>query len=203
MSAIKRAMCDALVAHLAARPELAGIHVSAPQADYEDAIAYPHIVVVPQKLDFNVWQEDEVDESVAGQLLIHLGDFEGSVEIRCGALTPFEREGLEEKVWAVFMERELAPGVLVLTAPPISVSGIQYALEPVIAFALADDSWNEEMVFDAPRYSYLTLDAAFPALASRGAYTIDRLILAFTTDLDSNTPDESRQVAGDGSTVTL
>ncbi len=202
-SSVKRAVCDALKDHLSSRPEFVGVNIVAPQQDYEAEVVYPHIVVIPQRMDFNVWQEDEVDESIPGKVLLHIGDFEGSVEIRCGAVTPYAREQLEALVWAAFFEREGAPGMLVLQTDPIAVGGVQYGFQPTVAYAMEDDSWNEEMVFTAPRYTYLTLNTVFPALVGRGAYTIDQMVSAFTTDLSSDTPDEQRQVNADGSTTTL
>lgn len=203
MSNIKRATCDALAAYLTARPEFAGINVLAVQADYDDDAECEQVVIMPQRIDFRPWQDDEVDTSVAGKLLVHLGDFEGNVEIRAVALNPATREDLEEKIQAVFFERELAAGVLVLQLAPIVVGGQQYALEPTVGYVLEDEIWNEEKVFDAPRYSYLTVNIAFPALASRGVYTIEQMISALTTDLNSDIPDEQRQVNDDGSTITL
>jgi hypothetical protein len=200
---IKRATCDALAAYLAARPELAGIPVKAVQADIEDDAECEHIVILPQRMEFRVWQELEADDTVPGKVLINLGDFEGNVEVRAAALSADKREELEEKIQAIFFERELAPGILTLQLDPINVGGVQYGLEPVVAYALDDEIWNEEKVFDAPRYSYLTVAVAFPALVTRNAYTIDQMIAALTTDLDSHTPDEQRLVNEDGSTTTL
>lgn len=200
---IRRAAAEALVAFMASRPEFQGVHLFAASQDYEQDMLYPSIVVLSKRMEFTPWQEDEVDESVPGKVLVRVGDVEGDVEIQCAALSATEREDLEGKVTQLFLERELSPGVIALQTNPLNLGGVQWRHRPVVSYVLGDEDWREEFVFDSERYTFMTVDASLPMYSPRDAKLINQLVLAINYDLGSDVPDEQRQVNEDGSTTTL
>jgi hypothetical protein len=179
------------------------VNFYATQQDYEQDMLYPSIVVVSRKMALMPWQEDEVDVSVPGKVLVRVGDVEGDVDIQCAALSTTEREDLEAKVTQAFLERELAPGIISVRTNPINLGGVQFQHRPVVTYALDDEDWHEEYVFDSERYSFLTVAASLPLYSPRDALRIDQLVLAINYDLGSDIPDEQRQVNEDGTTTTL
>ncbi len=201
MASIKMAACKALVDFL--QSQLPDVPVSAPQAPYSQDVAYPSIVVVPSQFTFVPYQEEEVDDSQPDNLLVRMGDFEGSVELRIAGTSAFAREELEERVMGLLLN-ENNPGVLVVETAPVRLGGVQYLARAVAGFELTKEAWREEMVFSDERYSFLELDASYPALVSRGSIDnpirlIETLVLAVNHDLASDTADEERNVAIDGS----
>lgn len=197
-SSIKMAACTALQAALQAA--LPGVTVTVPQAAFNKDVVYPSIAIVPGQFNYDSnFQEHEQDTTVTGQLLVSVGDFEGTVELRLAAQNQFQRQELEEQVLQVFLATEGAPGMLITQTPAVKVGGVQYLYQAIAAFEWDQRAWREEMVFNDERYSYLTLNAAFPALASRQAYTIETLVLAIGHDLEDETVDYEVQINSDGS----
>jgi hypothetical protein len=164
---------------------------------------YPSIVVVSRRMELNTWQEDIADESVPGKVLVRVGDVEGDVDIQVAALSTTEREDLEAKVQQVFLSTELAPGIVSVRCNPINLGGVQWQHRPIVTYALGDEDWREEYVFDSERFAFLTVNACLPVYSPRDAYRIDQLVLALNFDLGSDVPSEARKVNEDGSTVTL
>jgi hypothetical protein len=179
--------------------------VTTPQVPYTQDMEYPSIAIVPMAFTFaEPLQEDEVEDVQPYTLLVNVGDFEGSVEVRVAANSAFEREEIEQRILELMLSTEFAPGYLGIETDPVRLGGVQYLHRALASFELAREQWREEMVFSNERYSYLTLDTTFPALVSRGSaqqpiYTIETLVLAINHDLASDVPDEQRQVHQDGS----
>ena len=203
MSVIKTAMLDAFVAafQAALNPAL-GITVEPAAADWEEPQVFPLLRIVPsEKFNFEPWQEEELDDTQPGLLLLEVGSFSGSVELRVCARTKKERELIEDAVQNVLFQREGAPGVLVAQTADLNVGGYATAYSAPVALVFNDEEWREEMVFAKKRYSFLTCEADFPMLVMRtGVYTIEQLVLAFTDDINATTPEEEVIVNCDGTT---
>lgn len=207
MSAIKRACVDALAA--AFQAQLGSVPVKAVQASYEKEQVHPSVQLMPKRFTFTASQDEELDTSVSDRNLVTVGAFEGQVEIRVAAVSKKEREDIQDLVWNALNQDEYRIGVLVAQTAAVKVAGTQFLYQALAVAVLPDgdgsEEWREEMVFEASRYSYITLDVAYPALVNRQAYDMNTMTLAFTEDLDSDTPvlDEERQVNQDGTTVNL
>jgi hypothetical protein len=158
--------------------------VTATQADYEDEAGHPSVVVLPRRMKFMQWQDDELDESVPDKLLVNVGEFEGTAEIRIVGLGKYERGLVEQAVLDALLSGDV-PGTTVLQAAPVKVGATQYEHEPLIAYTLDEEDWREELVFENERYSFLTLGLNYEAFASRDVWILDQIVLAFTEDLDS------------------
>jgi hypothetical protein len=198
VSAIKRAALDALAGAL--QSQIGATPVKAVAASYEKDMVHPSVQLMPRRFTFTAFQDEELDTSVSDRDLVCVGSFEGSVEVRISALSKHEREDLQDAVWNALNQDEYRIGVLLAQTPAVKVAGTQFLYQALVSAVLADSDgsveWRDEMVFDASRYSYITLDVSYPALVNRQAYDIDTLSVAFTEDLDSDTPalDEERQV---------
>lgn len=204
MSLLKRSMVDAFVAAFqAALPPALQINVAASGADWEEPSQFPALRIIPSdKFKFDPMQEEEIDDTQPDKLLVEVGDFSGSVELRAVARSRKERETIEEAVMNVLLSREGAPGVVVAQTENVTVGGFATAYSAPVTMCLGDEEWRDEMVMDRKRYSFLTLDAYYPALVMRtGVHTIDQLVLAFNEDLNSDTPEEEVLIDENGSTA--
>lgn len=191
----------------------AGVDVQACAAGWEEPTKFPAVRVLPGKFTFDPWQEQEVDDTQATNLFLEVGEFEGNVEIRVSATSKFQREQIEDTILNWFLARAYTPGVQVTTLPPgQTVGGIATTYQANCAFSLEDEEWREEMVFAAKRYTFLDVEAWFPALVVRtGVPTIQSLRLAMEADVAADvtvtTPNTSAEegllVADDGTTTKL
>lgn len=151
-------------------PELAGrISPWAPN----DAAARPKLSIIPISRRFNPDQAEEVHDAGPTTVILDVGDFEALVQMRLEHDTPELRTELEEKILAVFLEREGSPGILVtpvLTAPQFG--------EFVASWELEDDEWTDDLAFNNEYESLITITGHIPALVTRrGAYRIRDLQL--------------------------
>ena len=148
-------------------------------------------------------------EAVSGtqigtERVVEVGAFEGAVDLRLYALSGPQRDEYEDKLTALFLERDDSPGVLVVTCPAVTIAGSVSPPTEVstydapVAFTLDDTEWNEEKVFDKRHYTYLTLGLNLPALLLQHVYTIEEYVLAINHDLASDVPDEQVQITEDG-----
>lgn len=207
MSAIKRACVDALAA--AFQGQLGSVPVKAIAASYEKDMVHPSVQLMPKRFTFTAAEDEELDASVSDRQLVTVGCFEGQVELRVAAVSRKEREDIQDLIWNALNQDEYRVGVLVAQTPAVKVAGTQFLYQALAVAVLPDsdgsEEWREEMVFEASRYSYITLDVSYPALVNRQAYDVTSWQLAFTHDLDSDTPvlDEERRVNDDGTTVNL
>lgn len=205
MSLIKRAMADAFVDYLRCRlPPSLGVNVEAIQAEaasWEEPTKFPSVRILPQKFTLDPSQETELDDSSPDKLLLDVGDFIGTIEIRVSAKTRPSRLIVEDAVLNVMLEREFTPGIVVLQTKPVVVGGYVTAEAAVCTVELQDENWRDEQVLAKRRYTFMTLDAAYPALVVRTAYPINQLVMAFTEDLNSDSPaTEDTIVNEDGTT---
>lgn len=196
-SSIKRVISDTLAAHLAARIPAFGGRVRGVHAGPETEATLPAAVVLPAgKMVYDPHQADQVyfpDEDAPddGIAIMEVGAFTGTFEVRIYARTPPERERLEQQITDLFLATELAPGILKLDTPPVTVGGAVSLYQAPVAYRLENADWQEEFSFEAKRFSFLDVAVDFPALIARDAYTMQTVYLAITTDLDSDTPEET------------
>jgi hypothetical protein len=191
----------------------AGVDVQACAADWEEPTKFPAVRVLPGKFTFDPWQEQEVDDTQATNLFLEVGEFEGNVEIRVSARHKIQREQIEDTILNWFLSRAYTPGVQVTTLPSgQTVGGIATTYQANCAFSLEDEEWREEMVFADKRYSFLDVEAWFPALVVRtGVSTIQSLRLVMEADVAADvtvtTPNASAEegllVADDGTTTKI
>ena len=206
MSRLKYQACSVLAAYIAAHiPAFAGGKARAAHAEPEDDAQYPSVVVLPRRFSFQPFQEDEVHAPELGtERVVEVGAFEGAVDLRLYALSGPQRDEYEDKLTALFLERDDSPGVLVVTCPAVTIAGSVSPPTEVstydapVAFTLDDTEWNEEKVFDKRHYTYLTLGLNLPALLLQHVYTIEEYVLAINHDLASDVPDEQVQITEDG-----
>lgn len=208
---MKRVCVESLATALAAVVP-AGVDVKACAAGWEEPTKFPAVRVLPGKFTFDPWQEQEVDDTQATNLFLEVGEFEGNVEIRVSATSKIQRETIEDAITNFFLSREYSPGVQVVTLPAVPVGGIATTYQANCAFALEDEEWREEMVFADKRFTFLDVEAWFPALVVRtGVATIQSLRLVMQADVDEDmtvttpTPsaEEGLSVADDGTTTKL
>lgn len=181
MSQVKRAAAKALADTIETQiPELAG-RVFPSWADEENEAAYPAVVVLPGRMKFEPWQEDEIDDSDPNVLVLSVGDFEGEAELRVYAKSEAERERIGQLVTDLFMAREGAPGVLVADTDPIPLNVLGSRTPQLgtahAAFTLDDDEWSEERVFSKKRYQFMNVGVVFPCLVARSVPTILQLVI--------------------------
>lgn len=184
---MKRACVESLAAALrAVLPD--NVDVAACAADWEEPTKYPAVRVLPGKFTFDPWQEQEVDDTQSDKLFLQVGEFEGSVEIRVCATSKIVRERLEDVVSNFFLSRPYTPGVQVTTLPSgMTVGGFATTYQANCAFSLDDEEWREEMAFTDKRFSFLGVDAWFPALVVRtGVHTIEQLVLVMEADVSTD-----------------
>lgn len=206
MSRLKYQACSVLAAYIAAHiPAFAGGKARAAHAEPEDDATYPSVVVMPRKFVFQPFQEDEVwSPADSTERVVEVGALEGRVELRLYALSGPQRDEYEDKLTALFLERDNTPGVLVVTCPAVTIAGSisppteVSTYDAPVAFTLDDVEWEEEKVWDKRRYSYLTLGLNLPALLLQRVYTIEEYVLAINNDLTSDVPDEEVQITEDG-----
>jgi hypothetical protein len=169
-------------------------------ADGEEQAKFPAVRVLPGKFSFMPWQDREVDDTFPDDLILQVGTFEGTVELRATGRSPEEREAVQDAVTDAFLQRVGAPGVLVAYTEPVQISRQAVLYSAPAAFELSDEDWRDELVWAKRRYAFLTLDAQYPALVDRKVPTIETLVLSFDLDIeDPPVIDHEVQVHQDGS----
>lgn len=169
---------------------------------------FPHVSLVPQRFSFLPHQADERDH-VRGEdrsfqarsAVFDVGTWQGTVEIRVGAKTPFQRYELEYKLEQVFLGNAdgtapdaqdragslwMRPGVILIDVPECDNARC--------AFEMEDDTWDNEKVFANEWFSIMRVTANIPALVrAKNIPTIDTLELSLTENLETvvTTPAEA------------
>ncbi len=199
---IKMAACQAIARRIGeAIPELLETS-KASWDDQEEIAVFPSVRVLPRRMEFVPFQEDEIDDEdapdLANTMLAQVGEFEGDVEIRLHFDNRSQRSRLEDQVLDLFMETEGAVGTLPVETTPIVIKGRQTLYPAPVGCSLDTAEWQEELVFDKKRFSYITTIINFPALIARDATVIDSLRLAIQYDLTATVADEVKEIQEDG-----
>jgi hypothetical protein len=202
---LKYEACAALAAVLDDISGLAGkVHAGSGEPDHR--ATFPCVTLTPRNFSFEPWQENEVavDTTVAGNdQLMEVGNLIGKVEVSISTRAPAERETYEDMVLNAFMQRVGAPGTLVVTCSNVTVAGVATGYDAPITFCLDSADWQDEMVFDKKRGSFMDLEVVIPVLVLRTAvYDIDTLTIALTHDLTSDDPVVVGEIAVDEDGIT-
>lgn len=208
-SSIKRAVSETFASWLAGKvPALAG-KIHAVQSGPNELSVWPCAALVANVLTYDPFQADEVwaqDPDAFpftddGKVVLNVGDFTGSYELRVYAKSVGERETLEEQVLQALLSEEGRSGIVALQTPAVTVGGFTTLYQAPCAFMLERELWQEEFAFENRRFSFIDLEVAFPALIAREAYQINQLCLAINSDLASDVPEENFIVNADGTTT--
>lgn len=194
---LKRAAAKALAAHLeAAIPALAG-KVHTVSAEPEEYAAYPSLYILPGKMTPELLGEEEVDDSAEDTLLVEIGDWTGTWELRIPGKTPLEREELEQQVLDAFFAREGAGALIEVSIQRVVAGGVTTQHTATASFGIDASEWSEEFSFSKKRFSFLDVSAEIPILVLRtNIPTINELILG-ESDLDGSNLEEV-EVLDDG-----
>lgn len=157
------------------------------QADPSRRETFPSLSIQPGPWIYNPHQADEHHDPAPDRVVMNVGYHEGTIELRIGAATSYQRALLEQKVLDVFLGTPLKPGVLltpVLACPALG--------DFTAAWTLEEDRWIEEFAFDNDWYSQISVIGVVPALVTRkNSHTIEQLQLGLTEDfgvaVDENT----------------
>lgn len=185
---IKRIVGNAIASYLASNVTGLADRVSAVQEGPEKIAEFPSVALLPSTFVFNPSDYDEVynnDDAGDLPLVIDVGEFEGLLELQLYAKSKPERELYEQRIMDLFLSQEGSPGTLFITLPTLTINGVVTLYEPEIKVRLDNEEWNEEMSFEAKRYSFLDLQVAFPALTSRDVPTIEDLQVVFEQIADN------------------
>lgn len=169
-------------------PALAG-HVHVGAADPEDLQGKPCVVLTPQAMSFVPHLGvDEVSVQGSDTALLDVGEFEGTIEIQLTHKTQAQREELETRLLNLFLSKAHR-GSLTLVTPNLNVGDIATLYQAPVSFDLLSSTWNDELVWEKKRMSFMVLTMHLPALiAESGVYTIEEYHTALTSDLVSVTP---------------
>ena len=168
----------------AAIPELRD-HVEIVQVPPEQKLTFPSLAIVGTKFRYVPFQEDvavdadgaavKPDEST---LVVSLGCWETTVQLRLACATLADRYALQESLFELWMQREGAPGVLCTTVTACPALGSILA-----AWTLDDSDWTDDMAFSSQHWAVLEVSGVIPVLVTRrGVYTVDELLLGLTRD---------------------
>jgi hypothetical protein len=167
-------------------PSLGMVHVG--HGDPEDRDGTPCAVLLPSRATFEPFMgEDEILDAATGAALFDVGCWNGTVELRVAAKNQTQREGLEQEILNLFMQRKRR-GTVVVVTPQLNVNNFLTLHRAPVAFSLMGSSWEEEAVWEKKRYSYITLSFSYPALVAESAVPIETYHAAFSEDLTSVTP---------------
>lgn len=178
---LKRVVSTAIANYLAANVTgLSGL-VSDKKEGPDKQTAFPSAALetdsfrfVPEDPDEVYWDEDTDD----GKLVLSVGEFEGSGEIRLYCKTVPERELYEQRILDLFLSQQGSPGTLYITTPQLTVNGYVALHTVEIKVRLESEEWQEEFAFENRRYSFMDISFAYPALTTRDAATIESIQLA-------------------------
>ncbi len=189
-SMIKRAVADALASYISAQvPAFAGA-VFPIFADEEELAHFPSVALVPQRLVFNPWQQDELNDTTDDTLVQSFGDFEGELEMRVYAKSAEEREQLGQAIFDLFFIDELRPGILTLSTGSLALPVLgaspprTFSFSALASFTIEEDAWREEMVFSKKRFDFITLGVVVPQVVARQVEEIDTLTVAIAIERD-------------------
>ena len=168
----------------AAVPELRD-HVEIVQVPPDQPLTFPSLAIVGTKYRYVPFQEDAArdadDEEIRPDptsLVVNLGCWETTVQLRLATTTIAERFALQETLTEMFMQREGAPGILCTTVTACPALGNILA-----SWVINDGDWEDDKAFSSQHWATLDIDGTIPVLVTRrGVYTLDDLRLGITRD---------------------
>lgn len=181
---LRKEAAKALGAFIASQvPEFASkFHVGQP--DPEKQAEFNGLCILPGNYSFMSDSEEEVDDTQASRLLVEVGTFEGTCEIRVYARHQTTRDDLEDKIMQALCSREGSPGTVVFAVQNLTVNGTKWNYKPPCTYSLSGSDWHDEFAFEHRRYSFIEMDSWLPMLINRdGVYAIRQMVLALTDDL--------------------
>ena len=111
-------------------------------------------------------------------IVVNVGSWITTAQIRLGCATPAERFALEEKLTEMFWRVENQPGLLLTT-----VTACPHLGDILASWDIGDTDWADEFAFSSQYWTVLSLDAVIPALVTReGVYSLNELRLGVTDD---------------------
>ena len=152
--------------------------------DYK--LGFPRLAIVAGgRFQYEARQEGVVTRSSPTAIVVNVGSWNTTVQLRLACATPAQRYDLEDRLASLFWREENRPAVLLTTVTACPQLG-----DILAAWDIGDTDWNDEMAFSSQFWSVLSLDATIPALVTReGVYSIDELRLGITDDF--STPETS------------
>ncbi len=164
-------------------PELVG-RICAGPSEANHRLTFPSLSITPISFKYQPNQAKPHHNATHSTVIMEVGKHEADVQLRVGASTHRERVILEDKILQLFLEQELAPGIL--------VTPIADCWDAHVVWELEDEEWEDEKAFDSKWYTTISITGQIPALVTRkDAYTIEQLQLGliedFTTTLNSST----------------
>lgn len=176
-----RALADVIGAEI---PDF--LEICAGPAPVGQLLVFPSLAINPGKYLYHPDQALEQHDPGPGKVVMNVGRFQGSVELRIFSENRNQRAELEQRVVNFFLGRVGAPGVRVTV-----VSACPELGDWVASWELEDFEWRDEQAFDNNWQSAITVTSTLPALVTRcDAYTIDQLQLGVTSDfVTAATPD--------------
>lgn len=150
------------------------------QVPPDQRIKFPCLAIVPSTFRFESAQERIHAEPDLTSAVFNVGRWIGTMQFRIGAATPAERYRLEEKVAALFMQREGAPGLLMTEAADLMMGDYMASWE------LDDAEWDDDLAFSSQHWAVTTFTGTIPALVTRtGMYMINTLKIGLTQDFEA------------------
>lgn len=206
---MKRVCADAIANYLSANISGLAGKVSAVAAGPETFAECLALKVLPERFVFEPAQQDEVYEADPddGKIVLDVGSYTGLFTLQLFTVNPAERELYEQKILDLFQATEWASGTLFITTPNLLINGYASLYQAEIKVRLDSEEWNDELAFEAKRYSFLEIDIDFPALTTRDISNLTSLqiVLAGVDDdivsIDDTDLDYRVEVQEDGSTI--
>lgn len=170
-------------------PELSRVCIG--QADPSRKEPDPSLSLIPAgKWTYEPHQALEVYDPAPDSVVMDVGYFSGSIEIRAGASNAYKRAELEQKLLDLFLSDPGRPGVLLSTVLSCPALG-----RFVAAWTLDDTEWISDFAFDSDFYSQISATGIIPALVTRrGVYTIRQLQLGLSQDFGASTDFSSSDI---------
>ena len=124
-----------------------------------------------------VFVSDAVEPD-AQSLVVSLGCWETTVQLRLACATLADRYALEESLTERWMQREGAPGVLCTTVTTCPLLG-----DVLASWTLDDSDWTDDMAFSSQHWAVAEVSGVIPVLVTRrGVYSLNELRLGLTND---------------------
>lgn len=220
MSRAKYAAAAALATALeTATPALAG-RIEVLQQPPQELSDYPTAAILPGlfRTSWNSSYDDLLDDDLEavtdddGNALVNVGTLSGTMQVWLAAEYPADRENLEGRILAAFVDGETAGRIdvdvdIALYAPALGVT-------TSVAFYCDGEAWREEMAFSERRWAILDLSVDLSIYVGLPVATfpvVTELRLSITRDLtdvsDAATPEaaeaaltgvETYSIASDG-----
>ena len=155
------------------------------QVPPEQKLVFPSLALVGTKFRYVPFQEAEATdadgdtiEPDAQSLVVSLGCWETTVQLRLACATLADRYALEESLTELWMQREGAPGVLCTTVTSCPLLGNILA-----SWTLDDSDWADDMAFSSQHWAVAEVSGVIPVLVTRrGVYSLNELRLGLTHD---------------------